>query len=81
MKGPVNAALFQILSQRLNGAQELSLLDGEGADRELHRRSLLKQQHGFEQGERVFAAGERHGHAVALANHFEAADGFADLVQ
>ena len=35
----------------------------------------------MEEGEGVLAAGERHGHAVAVADHLEAADGFADFPQ
>ena len=31
-----------------------------------------KQQQRFEQGDRILAAGERHGHAIAVADHLEA---------
>ena len=40
-----------------------------------------QQQQGLQQGERILAARERHGHAVAIANHFEAVDRLADLAQ
>ena len=42
---------------------------------------FCEQQQRFEHGRRILAAGERDGHAVAVANHLEAMDGFADLAQ
>jgi hypothetical protein len=44
-------------------------------------RALLEQQQRFQQGGRILPPGERHGHAVAVANHLEAMDGLADLAQ
>ena len=42
---------------------------------------FCEQQQGFEQGGRILAAGKRHGHTVAVANHPEAVDGFPYLAQ
>lgn len=81
MIGPVDPALLQVFAQRLNGTQEFALFHGEGADGEFDGRFFRKQQQGFEQRERILAAGERHGYAIAIADHFESADGFADFAQ
>ena len=79
--GPRHAALFQVLAQRFDGPQKLALFHGEGAHREIDRRALLEQQQGLQQGGRILPPGERHRHPVAVANHLEAVDGFADLAQ
>ena len=42
---------------------------------------FCEQQQRFQQRGRILAAGERHGHAVAVANHLEAVDGLAHLAQ
>src|SRR5207244_6427139 len=67
--------------QRLDRAQKLSLLDGEGADGKCDRRALGKQQQRLEQREGALAPRKRHCHAVAVANHLEAMDRLADLAQ
>ena len=78
---PIHAALFQIFAERFDWPQKLALLHGEGADGELHGRFFREQKQGFKQGERILAAGERHGYAIAIADHLESADGFPDLAQ
>ena len=42
---------------------------------------FCEQQQGFEQGCGILAARKRHGHAVAVANHFEALNGLADFAE
>ena len=42
---------------------------------------FCKQQQRFQQGGGILAAGERHGHAVAVANHLETVDRFPHLAQ
>lgn len=81
MIGPIDAALLQIFSEGFDGTQEFALFHGEGADGEVDGRSFGEQQQGFEQSERILAAGERYGHAIAIADHFEPADGFTDFAQ
>ena len=78
---PFYAEPFDVLADGLDGAEELALFDREGADGKTDRRALLQQQQGFEQGERVLTARERHGYAIAIADHLESADGFPDLAQ
>ncbi len=72
---------FQIFAHRLERAQKFSLLDGERADGEIDGSALLQQQQRFQHGQRILAAGQRHGHAIAVANHLESRDGLADLAQ
>ena len=81
MVGPRHAALFEVFAQGLDGAEELALLHGESANGEVDRRAFLKQQQDFQQGGGILAPGKRHRHAVAIANHFEAVYGLADLAQ
>ena len=66
---------------RLDGPQKLPLLHGERADRKLDRRALLQQQQSFEQRRGILAAGERHRHAIAIADHLKAMDSLADFAQ
>ena len=42
---------------------------------------FCEQQQRFEQRGGILAAGERDGHAVAVANHLETVDGFPHLAQ
>ena len=44
-------------------------------------RAFGQQQQRFQQRERILAARQRHGNAVAIANHFEPADRLADFAQ
>ena len=81
MIGPVDAALFQVFAQGLNGTQEFALFHGKGAHGKFDGRFFREKQQGFEQSERILAAGERHGDAIAIADHFESADSFADFAQ
>ena len=63
------------------GGKKLALFNGEGADGEIDGGALLQKQQGFEKRKGVFTAGNAHGDTIALADHFEAADGFAHLAQ
>src|SRR2546425_801246 len=54
--GPVDTTTFQVIPQWFDGAQELALLHGEGADRKIDRRSLRQQEQRFEQSQGVLAA-------------------------
>src|SRR5580698_2419137 len=81
MIGPIDAASFQVLAHGFERAQEFSLLDREGADGEADRRALLQQEEDFQEGERILAAGKRHGNTVAIANHLKSRDGLAHFAQ
>ena len=78
---PVDAAREQPFAERGDGPEKLALLDGEGADGEIDGGAFLQQQQGLEHGDRVLAAGDGHGHAIAFANHFEAGNRLADFAQ
>jgi hypothetical protein len=78
---PIDSARAQVLAYRLNGGQELALLDRESANTEINGRTLLQNQQGFEQRQRVFASGQTNGNPIAMANHAEFADGLADFVE
>lgn len=79
--GPGDSFFAQVFADGLDGAQEFTLLDGEGADGEVDGGAFLEQDEGFEQREGIFAAGEGDGHAIAVADHLEAVDRLADLAQ
>lgn len=76
---PVDPTLFQIFTERSDGAEKFTLLDGECADGELDRGALLKQNESFEHGDRILAAGKGDGDAVTVANHLKFRDRFADF--
>ena len=81
MVAPVDAARLEIVRHRLEGAQKFPLLDGECANCEVDRRALLQKQQRVEHGKRILAARQRYGHAIAVADHLELRDRFADLAQ
>ena len=81
MVAPVDPSRLQILRHRLERPQKFSLLHGKRADGEIHRRTLLQQQQRVQHGERILAARQRHGHAIAVANHFEFRDSLAHLAK
>src|SRR5579872_6873914 len=78
---PVDAALLQIFAERLNRTKEFPLLDRERAYREIDWCALLQQQQRLQQSQRIFAARQRNGHTVAVADHLEPSDRLADLTQ
>jgi len=78
---PVDSTLFQILAERSDGPQELSLLHRKGADREFDRSALLQQAQSLQQRDGILAARQSHGNTITIANHVEAADRFSDLTQ
>ncbi len=79
--GPINATRFEEFANGMNGGEKFALLDGEGLNGKRNGRALLHEQQRLQEGERIFAAGYANGDAVALTDHAEAADGFADLTQ
>ena len=81
MEGPIDSTRLEKLAHRFDRAKEFALLDGERADRELYRGPIPKQDQSLEHGEGILASGNRHGHAIAVANHLETRDGLADLAQ
>lgn len=78
---PLNPHGFEVLADRLDGPQELALLHRERADGEIDGRAFGVQQQGFEEGQRVLAAGNGHGYAIAITNHLETMDRFTGLAQ
>src|SRR5262249_7410554 len=78
---PLDTALLEIFTQRLDGPEKLSLLNRERANREIDRRPFLPKQKCFQKRRRVLAARKRDSHAVAIANHFEAMDSLPNLPQ
>ena len=81
MIGPVDSARLQIFSKRFERAQKFPLLHRKRAYGEIDRRALLQEQQRVQHCERIFAAGERHGDAVALADHVESRDRLAHLAE
>lgn len=81
MVRPLDAEAANIFADGLDGTQKLALLDGEGANREVDGRAFCEQEKRFEQGNGILAAGYGYGNAVAVANHAEAMNGFADFPQ
>src|SRR5262249_4773665 len=78
---PVNAAAFQVLAQRFNGAQELTLLHGEGAHGKIDWRALREQEQRFEQGQRILASREGHRDPVPVPDHAEPMNRLTDFPQ
>ncbi len=78
---PLDSLRSQVLRQRFDRPQELSLLHGEGADREIHRRPVAQQQQRVQKRERILPAGKRDRHTVAVLNHPEPPDRLAHLAQ
>src|SRR5579864_6140666 len=78
---PRDPALLQIIAQRLDRPQKLSLLHRESANGKLDRRAFGQQKQRFEQGQRILAAGKRHGQAVAVTNHLETVNGLTYFAQ
>ena len=79
--GPLDTAAGKILSDGLDGPQELPLFHGESANREIDWSPLGQQHQRFNQRHRIFAARHRYGHAIAIADHAEAMDRFAHFPQ
>lgn len=79
--GPIDTALAQIGANRFDGREEFALFDGEGTHAEFDGGALLQGQQRFEQCQRIFSSGDADGHAVAIANHAEAADRLADFAE
>ena len=61
--------------------EKLALFHGESANAEIDRRALLQQQQRLEQGDGILAARNGDGDAVAVADHLEAMNRFADFPQ
>jgi len=80
-QGPVHAAAGEVFAERLDGLQELALVDGEGTDGKVDGGAVAQQQQGFEQRERVLTAGKTHGDAIAFPDHFEPGYGFAHFTE
>lgn len=79
--GPLDAARFDVLADRSDGADEFALLHGESAEREIDRGAFLEEQQGFQKRYGIFAAGDGDGDAVPVTDHVEARDGFAGLAE
>jgi hypothetical protein len=78
---PVDTTALEVIAKRLDGTQEFALFHGEGADGKRDGCAFLQEQQGFQHGGGIFAAGERYGDAVAIANHLETGYGFPHLAQ
>ncbi len=78
---PFDAEAADVFADGFDGAQEFALLDGEGAHGEIDGRAFLQQHQRFEERDGIFAAGYGYGYAVAIANHFETMNRFADFAQ
>ena len=81
MEGPIDSTSLEKLSHRFDRAQKFTLLDSERADRELYRSPIPQQDQRLEHGEGILASGNRHCHAIAIADHLETRYGVADLAQ
>ena len=81
MIGPVHSARLEIFGHGLERFEELALLDGERADREVDGSFVLQQQQRLQHGKGVLASGKRNRHAVAFADHFEAGDSLTHFAQ
>jgi len=79
--GPIDAEGFDVFADGGDGGEEFALLDGEGADGEIDGGAFLEQEEDFEHGDGILAAGDSDGEAVAMADHVEAMDGFADFAE
>lgn len=78
---PVDSSFAQPNTQRLDGPQKFALLHSECAYGELNGSFLLQKQKSLQHCERIFAARERDGNAVAILQHVEASNRFADFSQ
>ena len=78
---PFDAEAADVFADGLDGAEEFSLLHREGAYGEIYGGAFLQQHRGFEEGDGILAAGNGYGDAVAIANHFETMNRFADFAQ
>jgi len=54
---PLDIALLQIFTERMDWGKKFALLDCKRTDREFDRGSLLEEQECFEQGNRILTAG------------------------
>ena len=72
---------FQIFAHGFDRTEEFALLHGKSAHRKIDGRALLEQYQGLQHGRGIFAARERYSHAVAVANHTVAMNGFPNLAQ
>jgi hypothetical protein len=79
--GPIDAPVAEKGPNRSDRGEEFTLFDREGANRKIDGRALLQEQQGFEQSERVFAAGYADCNAVAFPDHAESADCLPDFTQ
>ena len=78
---PIDPQALDVLPDRINRRQKLSLLHGESADAEIDGRALLKQQERFQHGHRILAPGDRDRHAIALPDHTEPMNRLAYLAK
>lgn len=81
MVSPFDAEAADVFADGFDGAKKFSLLDGEGAYGEIDGGAFLQQHHGFEEGDGILAAGYGNGDAIAIANHLETINRFADFAQ
>jgi hypothetical protein len=78
---PIDAARLEVLCHGFEGAQEFALLHSERAYGKLNRGAVAKPEQRFKQRERILTAGERHRHAIAIADHPEASDRIAHFAE
>ena len=78
---PLDPKRFDVLAYGLHRTKEFPLLDGKGADAEIDRRAFGKENQRFEKRKGILASRHGHGNAVAIADHFEAMDGFSGFAQ